>query len=755
MYEILGYASSWAVSPGDTIEFKVSCDGVERYDVDLVKIRCGDAAPGAPGLKERVVASPLAGPVAGRKQETYVGTYALIDPYPETHATARSWVLGLMPTLPGNGAWQTVFGRWDAELQRGFKLSLNPAGCLVWTESDGQHPWSVELGTPMVARQWYVVSICLDHAAREARIKQSPVTPLHARNTGASANARMAQGGPVDVGDIPLVMGAHLRARGAKNEVLHAFNGRIDSLVLLPCLATDDDARQILRCTDARRYGVAPLMEWDFSKGIDSDRIEDAAAPSRNGTLFNLPARAVPGIRWDATAMAWTHKPDHYAAIHFHDDGLGDAQWETDFSYRVPDDLESGLYAARCSSGEVTERIVFIVSPKPGVRRRKIAFLASTATYMAYSNSHYRLDEAGMEMKSGSFAVVQPWERYLGEHRELGLSMYDTHSDGYGVYYSTRLRPMFSMHLLGRAWALNGDTHLIDWLEAKNFDFDVINDDQLHREGLTALEGYKVIMTGAHPEYWTTPMWDAMVYYQAQGGRLMYMGGNGFYWRCAYHPKKPWVMELRRAETGARYWETPAGESYHSFTGEYGGTWRRIGRAPQTLVGLGTAATGFDASSYYRRTPESRDPRASFIFEGIEEEIIGNFGSSGGGAAGDEIDRADIRLGTPPHTLVLARSEGHTRYYSLVPEEIMYSHPTVNGQEAENCRADLIFYECLNGGAVFSTGSITWGASLAHQGYENNVSKITENVLRRFSDDAAFDFPTGTPEEMVEAKKER
>jgi N,N-dimethylformamidase len=219
------------------------------------------------------------------------------------------------------------------------------------------------------------------------------------------------------------------------------------------------------------------------------------------------------------------------------------------------------------------------------------------------------------------------------------------------------------------------------------------------------------------------------------------MGGNGFYWRCAYHPEKPWIMELRRAETGARYWETPAGESYHSFTGEYGGTWRRIGKAPQTLVGVGTAATGFDASSYYRRRPESYDGRASFIFEGVDDEIIGNFGSSGGGAAGDEIDRADVKLGTPPHALVLARSEDHTRYYNLAPEETTYHHPTINGQEAKNCHADLVFYECLNGGAVFATGSITWGASLAWNEYENNVSRITENVLKRFADDEPFPFP--------------
>ena len=39
-----------------------------------------------------------------------------------------------------------------------------------------------------------------------------------------------------------------------------------------------------------------------------------------------------------------------------------------------------------------------------------------------------------------------------------------------------------------------------------------------------------------------------------------------------------------------------------------------------------------------------------------------------------------------------------------------------------------------NGGGVFSTGSITWAASLSHDGYQNNVARITGNVLRRFLD---------------------
>ena len=69
-----------------------------------------------------------------------------------------------------------------------------------------------------------------------------------------------------------------------------------------------------------------------------------------------------------------------------------------------------------------------------------------------------------------------------------------------------------------------------------------------------------------------------------RGGRLMYMGGNGWYWRVAFHDELPGVIELRRAEDGIRPWIAEPGEYYHSFNGEYGGLWRRIGRAPNVMA---------------------------------------------------------------------------------------------------------------------------------------------------------------------------
>ena len=170
-------------------------------------------------------------------------------------------------------------------------------------------------------------------------------------------------------------------------------------------------------------------------------------------------------------------------------------------------------------------------------------------------------------------------------------------------------------------------------------------------------------------------MLDAVDAYLRGGGRMMYLGGNGFYWRIAYRPDKSGVVEVRRAEDGTRAWHAAPGEYYMSFTGEYGGLWSRQGRSPNAIAGVGFIAQGFDASSYYRRKPGGDDPRAAFIFEGVGDGLIGDFGHLGGGAAGDEIDAYDVNQGSPPHALVLATSEMHSNAFQLANDAILVPIP--------------------------------------------------------------------------------
>jgi N,N-dimethylformamidase len=45
---------------------------------------------------------------------------------------------------------------------------------------------------------------------------------------------------------------------------------------------------------------------------------------------------------------------------------------------------------------------------------------------------------------------------------------------------------------------------------------------------------------------------------------------------------------------------------------------------------------------------------------------------------------------------------------------------------------------------VFSTGSIAYAGSLGWNGFDNDIARLTTNVLRRFADPAPFPPPDGS-----------
>jgi N,N-dimethylformamidase len=215
----------------------------------------------------------------------------------------------------------------------------------------------------------------------------------------------------------------------------------------------------------------------------------------------------------------------------------------------------------------------------------------------------------------------------------------------------------------------------------------------------------------------------------------MYLGGNGFYWVTETYSVDPLVVEIRRGYAGIRSWESLPGEVTLVATGEPGGLWRHRGRAPQKLVGIGFCAQGWGRSEPYVLSSSAAQEQHKWIFDGVDESPLGAYGLVMGGAAGDELDRVDFALGTPPNAVVLGSSSGHTNFYQRVVEEIPMGAPDASGgQQDPEIKADIVYFETPNGGRVFSTGSIAWSGAMLFADGINGVSRVTENVLRGFAE---------------------
>src|SRR3546814_3674979 len=113
-----------------------------------------------------------------------------------------------------------------------------------------------------------------------------------------------------------------------------------------------------------------------------------------------------------------------------------------------------------------------------------------------------------------------------------------------------------------------------------------MTDEDIDEGGAEALEPYATVLTGSHPEYHTTGTLDALEGYTGSGGRLGYLGGNGFYWRIVRSRRLPGGNEVRRSETGIRAWAEETGEYYHQLDGALGGLWGRNCRPPQRIGGV-------------------------------------------------------------------------------------------------------------------------------------------------------------------------
>mgnify|MGYP000031158032 FL=1 len=697
---LIGYSDKLSLRPGETVSFKVSSTLKKSFSASLKRSISADPNPKGIGIVEKDASKYFkTSSFKSRKQSFNSGSYAICKtPIKVSIKKNLNLSVIIFPTL-SSSKQQTILAFDNVEIY------INSNGATSIRVGNN----SISIKEPLILRSWYKINV---------KISLSGKISISQKNLKNKNEKDLINNGKMPLNKV-LFGKLSLAAIVSKGISHNHFNGKIESPIIN---------------ADGKKIG-----DWDLSNNTSSAFVDSIIGPKL--LLKNFPTRAVTGSKWDSSEMNWQHKPKHYAAIHFHEDDIYDFEWKTDFKFIIPKNMPSGIYVMRISCEDYEDAMPFFVAPPIGKTKTKICILISTFTYSIYGN-HARVD-----YKDSWLNRIKDWNAYPynpANHKEYGLSAYNYHSDGAGICHASHRRPLFNLRpgyitFGGSKSPCSGlrhfqaDSHLISWLHNKGFEYEIVTDEQLHQDGFKAIKKYKTVITGSHPEYHTKETLDALRDFRDNGGSLNYLGGNGFYWRIAIHKENKNILEIRRPEGGIRAWASEPGEAYNAFDGTYGGLWRRSGRAPQELVGVGFTAQGnFYGHPYKRKCFESK---FDWVFEGIKEDQIGDFGFSGNGAAGFELDHIDSHLTSIKDITLLAQSKASKNpeeNFILVPEsQLTHLSNIKHLPEEEILQADMVYFEIPGGGSVFSTGSITFCGSLPWNKFDNNVSKLLENIINK------------------------
>ncbi|MCB1746618.1 MAG: LamG domain-containing protein [Gammaproteobacteria bacterium] len=749
MEYVTGYCDHLSARAGDTVHFMLSSNRARDAEVHLVRLVHGDEHPGGPGFIEREIEAACNGRVALGYQPTQVGSFLVVDDADACLPGGDSFTLHafVCATTPGRGR-QALLGCYDDHARKGYGLGIDGDGRLCLRLGDGREVAELSADRALVPRVWYFVAATYDAASGAVTLYQEAVVNAYNGHQSrafprddASHVSHTTRLRPATAEGPFLLAGFHAWQH-ERRMVGGLYNGKIDRAGVHARVLGRDEL-------DAMRDGAPPpaaglAAYWDPTIGYTDqgigDTVFDIGPHQLPGRGYNRPVRGMTGYNWNGRNDCYRLAPQEYGGVQYNDDAIIDCRWTPSVTWTIPADFKSGVYALRVRADGIEDHVTVFV--RPARPTAKIAMLMPTASYLAYANEHFVLVETpGVEAVTGHTLNLYAWDFLLANHPEWGKSTYDHHDDGAGVCYSSYRRPVMNLRprhrMAGHSlpWQFPADMSIVAFLELGGFEYDVITDEDLHREGVACLAPYNVVLNGTHSEYYSEAMMDATEDYLAQGGRVMYLGANGYYWVVSFRDGEPWCMEVRKLDSGSRAWQAEPGEHYMATNGERSGLWRNRGRPPQKLTGVGFASEGMDECKPYERLPDSYDPACAWIFEGVAGERFGDQGLALGGAAGLEVDRYDLALGTPPGTYLLATSEPFSDNYPHVAEEIMFNLPGTGGTQDFQVRADMTYAATLNGGAVFSTGSIAWGQALPWNGCDNDVAVITANVLRRFAAD--------------------
>jgi hypothetical protein len=433
--------------------------------------------------------------------------------------------------------------------------------------------------------------------------------------------------------------------------------------------------------------------------------------------------------------------------------------WPDGFALRIPKDWPSGYYAVKLraedAGGAPLEWDHFFVVRAPDRRRRaKILMVLSTNTYAAYNawggKCLYGSDDRSVACR---LSFQRPWQHGLLWRVASTIRNVNTGTPGFGEPplvdgFPRHVRQGYH-HFTRFAGFHTWESIFVRWVEASGYAMDYCVQGDLDRDP-DVVDGYRMLTSAGHDEYWTWRERDVVDDFVAAGGNAAFFIGNAAFWQIRLERDGQELVCYKYVPEWDPVWGTKD-ERY--LTGMWSNP--RTGRPETQTFGLSFTRGGYHRLGYIM--PRSSGGYmvyrpAHWVFAGTRLEYGDVFGDRDR-IVGYECDGLDFvtrhglpyptgRDGAPASTEILALAPASLGERPSPERVVMWDQrdleAVVRQLEGRVTPAGLERYRhgtaavvtfTRGKGTVFNCGSTEWVYGL--HGRDLFVERITRNVFDR------------------------
>jgi uncharacterized membrane protein len=382
--------------------------------------------------------------------------------------------------------------------------------------------------------------------------------------------------------------------------------------------------------------------------------------------------------------------------------GMIECHWAAAYTLATQTSWTSGIYLALLTNAQGYQNyIVFVV--RDDSRIAALLYQQPVTTYQAYNDypydnatgkSLYGFNSYGATtVTGGTNAAKVSFDRpYLG--------------DGTGIDWGASV---FS-------WEIN----FVRWMEKSGYDVTYSTDIDTHTDGARLLN-YRGFLSVGHDEYWSKPMYDAVVAARDAGVNLAFFGANAIYWQVRLESSSSGVPNRVLVCYRNASIDPVADPSLKTVN------WRDsvLNRPEQTLIGVQYT----DQVQYQPQTGSSYVPyvvtnSGSWVYAGTGFKD----GDSVPGIVGYEADRLFSQYPQP---------NAVSGTYTLL------SHSPFPAASTPSDYANSSIYQAPSGAWVFGAGTFGWNWALddflfGAKTVDARLQQTTANILNRFVQQSDF-----------------